>query len=137
MLKKIFLGLTVASISLGAVVQTAGAAERYLTPAFHQESSEPETYTPISGMSYAVGRNGFVGYFQQNGGKCALTLMLFKRMASEEETPDTSASRVQVSIAPGENARIGSAEGELLELRCNGNAETVTVARFHQNIPTY
>ena len=86
-------------------------------------------------MTYAVGSNGFSGFFQQTEGKCALTLMLFKRMMSEDDTPDKSAARVQVSIRPGENARIGSAEGEALELSCGPYAETVSVARA-QTVPS-
>ena len=131
--QKMFMGIA-AAVLISAAAQTARAEGDRPKPAAFT-SSTAEVYSPIHAMTYAVGSNGFSGFFEQTDGKCALTLMLFKRMMSEEDTPDKSVARVQVSIRPGENARIGSAEGEALELSCNTNADTVSVSRA-QTVPS-
>jgi len=134
-MSKTMLMAIAAAAMLGASAQTGGAGERRVQ-ALPSTIPEAHVYAPISGMTYAVGSNGFMGFFQQTDGKCALTLMLFKRANPDEETPDKSAARVEVSIRPGDNARIGSAEGEALELSCNANAGTVSVAHFRQAVPS-
>ena len=115
-----------AAFAISAAVLTAGAEEYRAQPSAFTTASA-DVYPPIHAMSYIVGANGFSGFFQRQDGKCALTLMFFKPMQSEEDLPDKSAARVQVAIPPGENARVGSAEGEALLLSCNENASTVSV----------
>ena len=123
---KMVMGIA-AAFAISAAVLTAGAEEYGAQPSAFTSAST-EVYPPIHAMSYTVGANGFSGFFQRQDGKCALTLMFFKPMQSDEDLPDKSAARVQVAIPPGEKVRIGSAEGEALLLSCNENASTVSVA---------
>jgi hypothetical protein len=125
--QKMFMGIA-AAVLISAAAQTA-RTENYRPEPLAFRSSAAEVYSPIHAMTYAVGSNGFSGFFQQAEGKCALTLMLYKLTNSDEDTPDKSPARVLVSIRPGEHARIGSAEGDAIQLSCNTNADTVSVSR--------
>jgi hypothetical protein len=113
-----------------AFLSYAPAQERDGARPVKENILEDRKYDPIEAISYALGGNKLSGYFQQVNGKCALTLMLFKNIDAAEVAPDNSASRVQVSLAPGEQARVDSAEGKGVRLNCNGHAETVTAVHF-------
>jgi hypothetical protein len=127
--QKMLMGLAAALVA-GSLAQTAGAEEYRPRPVAHA-GPEAEIYAPIEAMTYAVGPNGFSGFFQQVDGKCALTLVLYKLANPDEEIPDKFPARVHVSIRPGENARVAGAEGDALQLSCNANAGTVSVSRQH------
>ncbi len=135
-------GLTIAAIGFAQLallattsMSAATAEDRGGTQASKENVLENRNYNPIEAISYELGANKLSGYFRPLNGRCAMTLMLFKNIDPLAGTPDNSPSRIQVSVAPGENTRIDSAEGESVKLNCNSRAETVTALRFNQAKP--
>jgi hypothetical protein len=118
-----------------ALLSSAPAEERETARAIEENVQKERKYDPIEAMTYRLGANKLSGYFRQINGKCAMTLMLFKNIDPAAGAPDNSASRVQVSVLPGEQAQIDSAEGEGVTLSCNGRAETVTAVHFDNARP--
>jgi hypothetical protein len=116
--------------SMTVLLSSAPAEERESARPARENVLEDRKYNPIEAMTYALGANKLSGYFQPVNGKCAMTLMLFKNVDAAADAPDNAASRVQVSVAPGEQARVDSAEGEGVKLNCNSRAETVTAVHF-------
>ncbi len=94
-----------------------------------QKILDNKSYNPIQAITYELGANKLSAYFQRINGKCAMTLMLFKNIDPAAGVPDSAPSRVQLSVSPGEQARIDS-EGEGVKLNCNGHAATVTAVHF-------
>lgn len=125
-----------ATLTLG-ILANAASGDELARPKAQSVPAQADVYQPISGMTYAVGSNGFLGYFRQAAGKCALTLMLFETTDGNGGVPDSSAAQVQVSIPPGDKVKIASAEGENLMLNCDADAQTVSVSRSAGQLPNF
>lgn len=105
-------GLTVTGVMLGG--NDAGAALVMPT----------KIYKPAQAISQYFGSKHAVGYFQQTDGQCAMTVFI-----SEDTDGRTSpsATRVRVTVKPGEKAEFASVETQTLEVACGNDAATVEV----------
>jgi hypothetical protein len=79
--------------------------------------------TPGKGVSFDFGSKRAVGYFLNERGTCKVTLMLAEAAREEGALPPTAA-RVNVSVAPGNSARV-DADGKALEFVCRASYMTV------------
>jgi hypothetical protein len=97
----------------GAGLFSANAAEKKLA-----------VYRPVQGLSYKFGSKIAVGYYTQQDGVCALNMFLAEG-AGDDAGP--SAARVQFKVAPGDNVKLFSTEGEALEIKCGADAASLEV----------
>jgi hypothetical protein len=105
---------------LGGALLLAGAALLNSSAA----AEKMAMYRPAQGLSHVFGSKHAVGYFLQKDGACAIDLFLAEHTGEE---PGPSASRVQFKVEPGEAFKLGSAEGQILEVKCGANASTLEV----------
>jgi hypothetical protein len=107
--KLVFGGLA----SLAAGTFSAGAGEL-----------NPSIYRPAQALTMSFGSKIAAGYFLEKEGACAVNIFV------AEDTGDgsgPSASRLQVKVAPGENVRLNSVEGQVVEFKCGAKAATLEV----------
>jgi hypothetical protein len=84
----------------------------------------PSIYRPAQALTVSFGSKIAAGYFLQKEGACAVNIFV------TENTGDgggPSASRLQVKVAPGENVRLHSVEGQPVEFKCGAKAATLEV----------
>lgn len=93
-----------------------------------QAPEAADSYRDIEAMSYVFGSKRAVGYFRGMSGKCHLTLMIAEAVDPDLAVP-TSAARLSLALAPGQNADLRSVEGDAMTLTCGPNADVVRVKR--------
>jgi hypothetical protein len=76
-------------------------------------------------LSTTIGANQAVSYFQNDNGRCKVTVMIIG--VSEAALADSGAVRLQVVLDVGEAARMDSVEGTSLEFTCRDRAQLLTV----------
>jgi hypothetical protein len=77
---------------------------------------------PVAAASGDFAGKHVVGYFVKTEGACRLTLMI------DDAASNAPVSRVQVSVAPGSNAALDSADGKSLRFACQSGAQAMNVA---------
>jgi hypothetical protein len=77
-------------------------------------------------LNLHVGSKHTVGYFQNDNGQCALTLMVADAF-NGEDVPNLSTVRFEVAIDPAKSARFDTADGRSLEFTCEAGAQELTV----------
>ncbi len=87
--------------------------------------SEAAIYHPAQGLSYRFGSKLAAGFFLQRDGACALSIFL-----AENAKEDMPPSRLQVKVAPGDNVKLNSTEGAVLEIKCGAQGATMEVKQF-------
>ncbi len=97
----------------GAALLSTGAA-----------AGDAGLYRPAQGLSHVFGSKHAVGYFLQRNGACAVNLFLAEN-TGEDAGP--SASRLQLTVMPGDNVKLSSAEGQTIEMKCGDGAATLEV----------
>jgi hypothetical protein len=86
---------------------------------------EPAVYKPIQAISHYFGSKHAVGYYQAQGGVCAMTVFIAEDTGGLTTTP--SATRMKFTVKPGDKAELGSVEAQTLEITCGADAQTVEV----------
>jgi hypothetical protein len=99
--------------SLAATTFSAGAAER-----------NPSIYRPAQAVTLSFGSKIAAGYFLEKEGVCAVSVFVAENTG---DSSGPSASRLQVKVAPGENVRLNSVEGQAVEFKCGAGAATLEV----------
>lgn len=97
-----------------------------LASAAHAETSRVLVVNPTHGASFDVGSKYVVGYFVNTADACQVTLMMSDKIASDE-VPSHSAARIRQTVLPNATARVDTAEGESLVVRCHPHAAAMTV----------
>ena len=106
-------GLAGALLFAGAAFLSNGAA-----------AGDADLYRPAQGLSHFFGSKHAVGYFLQKNGACAVNLFLAEN-AGEDAGP--SASRLELTVMPGDNVKLSSVEGQTIEMKCGDGAATLEV----------
>lgn len=83
-------------------------------------------YKPIQSVSYEFGSKALSGYFVKQGSACLVTLMVIER-SDPEQPPPTSATRIRLTMSPGETAGLDSEEGRSLNVTCGEAAAKLIV----------
>ena len=76
-------------------------------------------------FSTAVGTNHAVSYFQNENGRCKVTVMIVDGSGVAAAGP--GAVRFEVALGVGEAARMDAVEGTSLEFMCRDRAQLLTV----------
>jgi hypothetical protein len=99
----------------------------------HADKQPAEIFSPGQGMIHTTGSTHTIGYFLQKDGACALTLFT-KEATSLDEDRLPKATRMRVSIKPGEKVELSNDDGKEMQVVCGANASTVEVHQgvFHQ-----
>lgn len=105
----------------------AGAAALVTVPA-------ADAFADLPGAEFKAGRaftadfgsKHLVGYFMPENGACGLTLMLAERL--DPDYAQGTGARIQMAVAPGKGAMVGSGEGTLVTVTCAADAAAVKVA---------
>jgi len=120
--------MTVFKSLLGASVASVVAA----TTALAGEGARKVELTPGRGQSFDVGEKRAVSYFLARDGVCSLTLLLADAYSDEGDVLPGAATRMSVTVAPGQPARIDTAGGTSLGFTCGSNAASMTVTPMTQ-----
>jgi hypothetical protein len=104
-------------------------------------STFPATLKPISGqgaspdqkflLNHAIGKKQAVSYFQNQDGRCKLTLMVGEAF-NGEDVPDETVVRFELRIAPAKAASFDTAQGKGLEFKCLDGAQAMSVRALDQ-----
>lgn len=86
---------------------------------------EPAVYKPIQAISHYFGSKHAVGYYQAQGGACAMTVFISEDTDGLTTAP--SATRMKFTVKAGDKAELGSVEAQTLEISCGADAQTVEV----------
>ncbi len=89
---------------------------------FAGEKWESQSMKPAQAKSLDVGGKHVVSYFVSAEGACRLTAMITDR----SEEAGAGAAQLQLTVDPGNTARIATADGNSLRFVCLGNAEGMT-----------
>jgi hypothetical protein len=110
-------GVALVAVVTGGLVIRGGQAGAVVTP-------QAAVYAPAQAITQYFGSKHAVGYFLQQNGSCAMTVLI-----SEDTDGRTSpsATRMQFSMRPGETAELQSVETQTLEVTCGANASTIEV----------
>lgn len=108
-----------AALALGLAVSGASMANA-------PQGTRTEVYKAHYALSYVLGSKRAIGYFTRTAGVCRVTLMIAEAVDPDVVTP-TSATRLVMSMRPGESAGVSSAENESITLTCGDGAETMQV----------
>ena len=111
-----------ASLAMLAAMATVALATAERGPA------GGDSFRPIEAITYDVGSKRVIGYFSSGGGKCRVTLMIAEAFDPDISAP-TSATRISLSLRPGERTALETAENASLALTCGTAAQTVQVTR--------
>lgn len=110
--------LNLIAVAIAGLGLTGTAASANSSPAL--------TMKPMHGISFDVGSKRAVSYFQNDSGRCNLTLMVAEAMTGDEVPSDTAA-RFEVKIDAGKTERLDTAEGKSLDFACTANAQAMSV----------
>lgn len=83
-------------------------------------------YKPIQSVSYEFGSKAMSGYFVKQGSACLVTLMVIERSDPEQSLPAT-ATRIRLTMSPGQIAGLDSEEGRSLNITCGEGAAKLVV----------
>jgi hypothetical protein len=78
-----------------------------------------------------IGQKQTVSHFENQGGRCKLTLMVGEAF-NGEDVPDETVVRFELRIAPARAASFDTAQGKRLEFRCLDGAQTMSVRALDQ-----
>lgn len=109
-----------AVVALTALTGTAAVAEEGV-----------RQFKPLTAVSVHLGSKHGIGYFEQDGKVCQLTLVVSEEPRGDV-IPDVTPSRFKVAVAPGKAARFDSGEGTALQFFCGPGAMAMTVEPVKQ-----
>lgn len=117
--------ISISAAVLAALTLTGVAAS-------HAEPIRQRSYTSLQAISHSFGSKRAVGYFASEGGACAVTMFLAE---AEEGHEALSASRVKVTVRPGEKVELASGEGEGIAVTCGKDASAVELSQTRFSSP--
>ena len=85
-------------------------------------------YRPIENISYDFGSKSMSGYFVRQGPVCRVSLMVIER-EDPDQPSHVTATRVRLTMDPGQVAGLDSEEGDSLNFTCGKDAAEVIVDR--------
>jgi hypothetical protein len=96
--------------------------------AFAQSSitQSQERYRALQNLSHEFGSKFASGYFEARAGACLVTLMVIERSPPDEPLPLT-ATRLRLTLNPGQIAGLDSEEGRSLNFTCEEGAARLLV----------
>ena len=108
-----------AALCLGSLVSGASGESPSLTEG-------QARFAPMQALTYEFGSKLTTGYFVEDGGSCAVTLMVTEK--AEPDNPlGLSPTRVRLALSPGQIAGFDSEEGRSLNFTCEASATTLLV----------
>ena len=122
MLNKTLKGAILGCVMIGSVAAVATVASRAATTA------DGIIYFPMQAISQDLGSKSTVGYFIPEAGACHIVLMIAENVDPEAGAMP-SATRLRLTLQPGQAAGLDSEEGHTMDLTCGEGADTVTVLR--------
>ncbi len=87
---------------------------------------QAQRYAPLISISYELGSKFMSGYFTEEMGRCAITMMIIERSDPDNPTAFTAA-RVRLQLHPSQIAGLDSQEGRSINVTCGENAQTVLI----------
>lgn len=118
--------LTRFAFAAALAASLAGAATLSLAPAADAFPNLPGAeFKAGKAFSADFGSKHMVGYFMPEAGSCAVTLMVAERL--DPDYAQGTGARVQMAVAPGRGALIGSGEGTTVSVTCAADAAAVKV----------
>jgi hypothetical protein len=117
------LGAALAGLAVTGVIMNRAYADK-----------QPDgIFSPGQGMIHTTGSTHSVGYFLQKEGACAVTLFTKEATGLDDERIP-AATRMRVSIKPGEKIELSNDDGKEMQVICGAGASTVEVRQgvFHQ-----
>jgi hypothetical protein len=82
--------------------------------------AQAETLKPLQGISFHAGSKDAVAYFLSENGTCKFVLTSADR--------DAQPIRIEAAISGGASSRYQLAEGNSLEVACQGDAQAMTIS---------
>lgn len=95
----------------------------------------PTHFKPLAGVSLHLGTKHAIGYFQQNGGVCQLTLVVGEAPRGELISEVVS-SRFTTGVESGKHAQFDTGSGTVLQFACASGATAMTVQPLKQTAYT-
>jgi hypothetical protein len=91
-----------------------------------QAGQEPaiRSFAAKQAISYSFGSKRAVGYFAAQDGACALTVFLAE---TDDGHVAPSATKLTVTVKPGDSTQLASVEGQGIEVTCGAEAASVEV----------
>jgi hypothetical protein len=113
--------------STSSKIAVVGALATFLSmPAVADELTRLGPVPPHEPILTSVGTKRVIAFYLPGSGQCALHAVIGDKMNINPDT-DIPAVRVRISLEPGQTVHIDSVEGESLNLRCGGNAESLAL----------
>lgn len=119
--------LLVAMIAISLSAWASAASSGSSTPIQEaQPVSRPTQYAPIQSIRHDFGSKSVSGYFVERAATCAVMLMVFEKVDTEQVMPP-SATRVRLLLNPGQIAGLDSEDGPSINFTCGGGASMLLV----------
>ncbi len=83
-------------------------------------------YAPVQSISYDFGSKSMSGYFVQQAARCVVMLMVYEK-TDADAAPSSTATRVRLTLGPGEMGGLDSEEGRSLNFTCGEGATALIV----------
>jgi hypothetical protein len=113
------------SAFLAAAGLTAGAFAA--APAVAVSEAGMAKFLPLQGFSQTLGSKQAVGFFEEKGGRCRITLMVAEAFDEASDRTPPSATRITTTIEPEQSTTVESVELSSLKITCGADAKTVSV----------
>ena len=83
-------------------------------------------YVPMESIRYDFGSKSMSGYFVDQAASCVVTLMVYEK-GDPDAASSTTATRVRLTLNPGQMAGLDSEERRSLNFTCGGGATALLV----------
>ncbi|MCX7899348.1 MAG: hypothetical protein N2444_04575 [Methylocystis sp.] len=90
------------------------------------------TLSPMQAASFNIGARHLVSYFVVAENGCKLTVMIADALEEDAITETGPASRLQLAVNPGKNARLDTADGGAASFACAEDARAMTVSKIER-----
>ena len=105
-----------------AVVGALAAFTSLSVPAVANELNNLGPVGPHQPILASVGSERVIAFYLPGSNQCAMHAVIWDKTKSE-----ASPARIRISLEPGQMIHIDSVEGDSLNLRCEGNAESLAL----------
>jgi hypothetical protein len=110
---------------LAAATLTIGAVT--FMPALAASEKQAAQFPPRAAFSQTLGSKQAVGFFEEQDGRCKVTLMVAEAFDEVNGRMPGSAARITATIEPSQSTIVESAEAQSLKVICGADARTVSI----------
>ena len=103
----------------------------FLMPAIADELNNLGPVPPHEPILTSVGSSRVIAFYLPGSDQCAVHAVIWDKTRADS---DTLASRIRISLEPGQTVHIDSVEGESLNLRCGRNAESLALVNSDNTV---